>query len=270
MKRAARMVLVAGALASAALAAGCSEERSRGAGALVATREEGSVVEGARIQGRLTRSIQLLSSGGAARAESLPTESFDTRVQHGAAAVLGHGALVALTVRLEPARPLSFVDSAGHRHQLVFESGLDGEPPRAVQASLDGRMLARSEFEWQRSGHGFILRHRSTTVFARGGSPSVREDMSVEGERVASTGADIHTPATPAGQATLVHVAPAAQMLPFCYAEQIYYAFASLAVSVAWETLTRMPYDPKVWVAMGAAIKLWDGALTDLLNCWVS
>src|SRR5438445_10377259 len=74
MKRAVRMVLIAGALTSAALAAGCSEEHSRGAAALVVPRADGGVVEGARIQGRLTRSLHLLRPGRAAPAESSVTE----------------------------------------------------------------------------------------------------------------------------------------------------------------------------------------------------
>jgi hypothetical protein len=272
MKSGMKLLLVAAALGVAGLANACSRDSdvSRLAGPPVA----GEITEGARVRGHLARTLQTLGPGGAVRAESTTTESFDVRVPDGKGAVESRGPLVALArARPAPRVPVSFTDSAGHRHEIAFESGADGDPVRAVRTSLDGRPLARVEFAWRHAGRGFILAHRASTFFARDGSPVAREEVTTDVSDVASAGALERGAASLAAgvrDAVLPSLLLAGPMVMVdCVTASIYYVFASLGVAIGIVAVLEQPWNPKAWFGLGAAIKLWDSALDAVIPCWM-
>jgi hypothetical protein len=273
MKSGMKLLLVAAALGVAGLANACSRDTDA-TRSLAGPHVAGDITEGARVRGHLTRTLQAMGPGGAVRAESTTTESFEARVPDDKGAVESRGPLVALArARPAPRVPVSFTDSAGHRHEIAFESGADGEPARAVRTSLDGRPFARVEFTWRHAGRGFILAHRSSTFFARDGSPAAREEVTADVSDVASAGALERGAASLAGGVRELVLPTTLLASPVemvnCLTASVYYVFASLGVAVGITAVLEQPWNPKAWLFLGGAIKAWDSALDAVLPCWM-
>lgn len=230
------------------------------------------VVEGAGIHGRLTRTLRQMGPGGSVRAESTTTEAFDAQVRGGRARANGLGMLVAVTgARPVTRQPVSFTDSAGHRHQIEFEGGAPGEPIRGLRALLDGQPVARVEFTWRRTGRGFILAHRSSTFFARDGNEVAREDLTADATEIASAGTRKNRLASLAG--TVGEVALPAPLMAEeanCFTAWFAYAVASLGVVVYGQALFAQWWNPKAWIAFGGAVVVWDKTLDTYLDCMVA
>jgi hypothetical protein len=263
------LVRLTAALLVAGIANACASDRgsSRSVAGPFAPNE---VADGAVVHGRLTRTLRLLGPDGSVRAESTTTEAFDATVVRGRAAT-DHGPLVALAMTRPASRqPVAFTDSAGRRHQIEFERGGDGEPVR-LRASLDGRPIVRVEFTWRRAGHGFVLAHRSTTFFGRDGREAAREDLTTEGTEIASAGPlrrGLASLAAGIGAAAIPE--PLAAVMVNCLTQWIYYGFASLGVAASAAGVLEQPWNPRMWIAFGAAVGVWDKTLDALLDCMVA
>src|SRR5262249_47492979 len=226
--------------------------------------------EGVHLQGRLTRRLALLGPDGAVVAESAAVEPIDARVR-GVAAMAdaggGRGPLVALTrINRFPATPVRFTDSTGHAHVLSFERGAAGEPPRAIEASIDGRVFARVQLDWQRTGRGFVLTHRGGVFFDRNGRAVAREDVTTDVPQVSTvTTSRLRSLAMNALMPRRLEAEEA-----WCFVEALYYAGASLAVAIGAFAIVETPWNLKLWGAEIAAIKVWDATLDDLLACLVA
>ncbi len=262
------------ALLVAGIANACSSDR--GATRSVAGPGDAfDIREGAGIHGRLTRTLRVLDPDGTVRAESTTTAAFDAQVVGGKAAANGEGPLLAIMgTRPVPRRPISFTDSAGHRHEIQFEGGDNGAPVRAVRATLDGRPFAHVDFAWRRQGHGFLLAQRTTTFYGSDGRAVAREDQDADVQEVASAGVlerGVVALSTAVRAVALPRLLEAATMQAGggCGGAWIEYLFASLGVAVAMTVVTEAWWLPISWTALGAAIGVWDKALDAVLPCMI-
>jgi hypothetical protein len=263
------LVRLSAALLVAGIVNACTGDRGA-ARSVAGPFASADVVEGANVHGRLTRTFRQLGPGGAVRAESAVTEEFDAPVERGRARI-DRGPLVALTApKPVPGRPAAFTDSAGHRHEIEFEAGAPGEPLRGVRALIDGQQFAHVEFAWRRTGHGFVLAHRAATFFARDGSAVASEDISVDATEVASAESPKRRAASLAAiLGAVVLPAPLMAEMVDCFSANFYYMGASLGVAVGIVAVLGMPYNPKAWLGLIGAIKVWDATLEDAMACWI-
>lgn len=262
------------ALLVAGIANACSSDRGT-TRSVAGPGDASDIREGAGIHGRLTRTLRVLGPDGAVRAESTTTAAFDAQVVGGKAEANGEGPLLAIMgTRKAPRQPISFTDSAGHRHEIRFEGGDNGEPVRAARVTLDGRAFAHVDFTWRRQGHGSLLTQRSTTFYGPDGSPAAREDQTTDVQEVASVGVlergvvALSTAVRAVALPTLLEAATV-QSGGGCAGAWIEYAFASLGVAVAMTVVTEAWWLPISWSALGIAIGAWDKALDAVLPCMI-
>ena len=259
-----KFLLVAAAVVAAGGVGAC-----RDGGAGLAGTGTGEVVAGARVRGRLTRTIQVLGPEGAVRAESTTTAPFDAAVRDGTPELAGPLVAVASASALRTA-PYAFEDSAGHTHTIAFERGAAGEPPRVIRATIDGQAFANVELTWRHAGRGFVLARRTSAFFGGDGRTVAREDETAAVDQVVGPGVASRVSGglrNLACRALLPARLEAATVAAECFSQILYYAGASLAVSIGVFAIAAEPWNLKLWAGEITAIGLWDTALDNMLNC---
>lgn len=267
MKRAGNWKLAAGiGLVAVALVAACARDIGRAGRS--ATGPDGRIVEGARVSGTLTGSLQLTAEDGTPIVHALSPTTFDARVRGGVARVDSVATVASTRVLGVARRSVTFADRDGRQNEIVLNAPSAVDPVSELQHYRDGKLVVDVSYNWQRQPGGWVLKDRDLQLW-RDGQVVLHRHQAAEALQIAAA-MDVRNLLPIAGASVLGALAPApllAQNLRDCWGEWLTYAGALFVLAAATDALAHNLLDPKLYAAVGAAFKAVDAALDNVVYC---
>ena len=262
------------ALAVLSLLNGCSND-----GRIAAP--SAPLADGALLHGSIQQEIQLLGPIGPTLTQAAPARPFGARVLDGSASLPAAegqpGSRFNIAVQARDARgprlgsrPLIFIDSAGHRHELVTNSAGNDGPITRLRHLRDGQPILDVAYAWKRVEGGWLLSDRLFSVYQRG-LPFLRHHLTVQSDVLAVAEPARHgrlgRSLTSGFKAAMLPAELEAAVMYGCWGEWLAYTAASASVVAATEAFTLQPYSPGMWSLLVTAISFWEGKLDALIRC---